>query len=250
MKKFLAFFCIIVFSAAMISCNKKNKTTSPSSSPQTSTAVQTTQAIQIPQDTENEKYDKNGNLIYKKHVNNKKNEKEEFFVYDENNTLLSHEVLEYEYDKNGNLAFLSSYDVESNGSKTVIFEQKYVYDAKNRIREEEFYVAGKSGKLFLREKITSEYDGEDTLISKESILYTETGAPQEGTFLRYNGNGAQTELCREKYSADKSGNITEIRGESLNAKNELLFTYTTLIEYGKNNQALLETRREYRKDGG
>ena len=252
MKKILALFGVIVCSAAIFACNKNKGTNAPAESgattPQATTVTQATQGAELPKDTENEKYDKNGNLIYKKHtLDSGKTGKEEFFTYSAENALLSHEVLEYEYDSQGNLVSRVSSDI-LNGAKSIIFEQKYTYDAKNRVTEEEFRILGNSGALFLYNKITLSYDGEGTLTHKASLFYGENTSLSEGHFWEYDGNGKQTSFRKETYFCRADGSAEEIRGESIDEKGNVKFTYTALIEYGEFGKTA-ETSRKYGKDG-
>ena len=253
MKKILALFCIIACSAAIFACNKSKGTSAPpplgsgTTPPQATSA---TQGAEMPTDTENKKYDKNGNLIYKKHtLDSGKTEKEEFFTYSEESELLSHEVLEYKYDSQGNLVSRVSSDILGGEEEAIIFEQKYSYNSQNRVTEEEFRILGKSGELFLYNKIALAYDGEGTLTRKASLFYGENASLFEGHFWEYDGNGKQTSFCKETYFCSADGNSEQIRGESIDEKGEIKFTYTTLIEYGEDGRTALETRRECSKDG-
>jgi len=251
---------------ASTSQNVQNITTATHISTQTSIITQTAAVTQnsavsqtaevttasppiVPGESASSEYDKNGNVIYKSYIGeNGKIAKEEFFGYSTENVLLSHEVSEYTYDASGNLIKSASFDIANSGEKTAIYEQKYIYDNKNRLTEESFYASEKGDGLFLRDKTLFEYDGENTLIKKSYVLYKENGMPAKGTFYLFDGNGKQILLSKEIYKLAPDGKITEIRGTEYDEKNKFLLNYTVFKEYGESGLLSLEERLEYNEE--
>ena len=70
---------------------------------------------------------------------------------------------------------ISSYDIAQDGAKTLNNEIRFIYGSNGSITAEEFYLLGKSGSLFLRDKTEYQYNEENILISKIYRAYNEQG---------------------------------------------------------------------------
>ena len=120
-------------------------------------------------------YDKNGNVIYQKHIGaNGKTAKEEFFEYDSLDNLTSRETVEYAYDQNGRLISMLSCDVSDEGTLIPNNETAYAYDEQGNLISEAYYVSGKSGALFLFDETEYIYTN-GKLTAKTYTVYDENG---------------------------------------------------------------------------